>query len=82
MFSRHALRSLSVVEDGRMAALPKKEQALHQGASASQPNLGGVRETSLPQALLLLTPSVRRTQFVRQTVFTFQLSPLLDTLKP
>lgn len=69
----------AMVEDGRMATLPKKEQALkNKELLKLQLNLGGVRDmTSLPQALLLLIPSVKRTQSVRQTVFTFQLSPCL-----
>ena len=46
----------AMVEDGRMAALPKKEQALkNKELLKLQLNLGGVRDmTSLPQALFVV----------------------------
>ena len=46
----------AMVEDGRMAALPKKEQAvLGKELDKLQKNLGGVRDmTSLPQALFVV----------------------------
>ena len=46
----------AMVEDGRMAALPKKEQALkNKELTKLQLNLGGVRDmTSLPQALFVV----------------------------
>ena len=45
-----------MVEDGRMAALPKKEQALlGKELDKLQKNLGGVRDmTSLPQAIFVV----------------------------
>ena len=46
----------AMVEDGRMAALPKKEQALlGKELDKLQKNLGGVRDmTSLPQAIFVV----------------------------
>ena len=53
----------AMVEDGRMAVLPKKEQAvLGKELTKLQTNLGGARDMKgLPQALSSSTPSARRT---------------------
>ena len=58
----------AMVEDGRMATLPKKEQALkNKELLKLQLNLGGVRDmTSLPQALFVVD-SKREENAIRDT---------------